>query len=72
MSPNFTDVGRKELDGALFEGSKGWHDNVAQRITISHLRKLAGLGQYDRDVVFAHVCLEKSEHSEKNVVKARS
>jgi len=69
MSTNLTDEGRKELDGILFEGYKGWHDNIAVRLTISHLEKLAALGQYDRGVVLAHVRREKSEDSVKSFIK---
>lgn len=69
MSTSLTDAGRRELDGILFEGYKGWHDNIAERITISHLRKLAAIGQYDRNVVLAYVRREKSEDSVKNFIK---
>lgn len=69
MSTNLTDAGRKELDGILFEGYKGWHDNIAERVTISHLKKLAALGQYDRSVVLAYVRRQKSEDSVKNFIK---
>lgn len=69
MSTNLTDEGRKELDGILFEGYNGWHDNIAERLTISHLEKLAALGQYDRDVVLAHVRREKNEDSVKSFIK---
>lgn len=69
MSTNLTDEGRKELDGILFEGYKGWHDNIAERITLSHLEKLAALDQYDRGVVLAYVRREKSEDSVKSFIK---
>lgn len=69
MSTNLTDDGRKELDRILFEGYKGWHDNIANRLTISHLEKLAALGQYDRGVVLAYVRREKSEDSVKSFIK---
>ncbi|MET3920119.1 hypothetical protein [Arthrobacter sp. UYEF20] len=69
MSTNLTDEGRKELDGILFEGYKGWHDNIAERLTISHLEKLAALGQYDRGVVLAYVRRERSEDSVKSYIK---
>lgn len=69
MSTNLTDEGRKELDGILFEGYKGWHDNIAERLTISHLEKLAALGQYDRGVVLAYVRREKSDDSVKSFIK---
>lgn len=69
MSTNLTDEGHKELDGILFEGYKGWHDNIAVRLTISHLKKLAALGQYDRGVALAHVRREKSEDSVKSFIK---
>lgn len=69
MSSGLTDAGRTELDHILFEGYKGWHDNIAERITISHLRNLAAIGQYDREVVLAYVRREKSEDSVKNFIK---
>jgi hypothetical protein len=69
MSTNLTDAGRKELEGILFEGYKGWHDNIAERMTISRLQKLTALGQYDRDVVLAYVRREKSEDSVKRFIK---
>lgn len=69
MSTSLTDAGRKELEGIMFEGYKGWHDNIAERITISHLQKLAAIDQYDRDVVLAYVRREKSEDSVKNFIK---
>lgn len=69
MSTNLTDAGRKELDGILFEGYKGWHDNIAEQITISHLRNLTVLGQYERDVVLALVRREKSEDSVKRFTR---
>jgi len=69
MSTNLTDAGCKELDGILFEGYKGWHDNIAERMTIGQLRKLAALGQYDRSVVLAYVRRQKNEDSVKNFIK---
>jgi len=69
MSTNLTDEGRKELDGILFEGYKGWHDNIAERITLSHLERLAALGQYDRQVVLAFMRREKHEDSVKSFTK---
>jgi hypothetical protein len=69
MSTNLTDAGRKELDGILFEGYKGWHDNIAERVTTGHLKKLAALGQYDRSVVLAYIRRQKSEDSVKNFIK---
>lgn len=69
MSTNLTDAGHKELDGILFEGYKGWHDNIAERMTISRLQKLTALGQYDRAVVLAYVRREKSEDSVKRFIK---
>lgn len=69
MSTSLTDAGRKELEGILFEGYKGWHDNIAERMTISHLRKLSALGEYERDVVLAYVRRQKSEDSAKRFIK---
>lgn len=69
MSTNLTAEGYKELDGILFEGYKGWNDNIAERITLNHLERLAALGQYYREVVLAYVRREKSEASMKSLIK---
>ncbi|SDI87063.1 hypothetical protein SAMN04488693_1293 [Arthrobacter subterraneus] len=69
MSTNLTEAGRKELEGIVFEGYKGWHDQIAERMTIGHLERLAELGQYDRDVVLAYVRQEKSEDSVKSFIR---
>ncbi|UUL75648.1 hypothetical protein NG819_15880 [Pseudarthrobacter sp. Fe7] len=69
MSTSLTEAGREELKGILFEGYKGWHDSIAERMTISHLRKLSALGEYERDVVLAYVRRQKSEDSVKRFVR---
>lgn len=69
MSANLTDQGHKELQGILFEGYNGWHDDIAERMTLGHLEKLAALNQYNRSVVLAYVRGGKSEISVKRFTK---
>lgn len=63
MSSKLTDASRETLDRIVFEGYKGWHDDIAERMTLRFLGDLATASAYDRELVLAHAGETKSEHS---------
>lgn len=54
LSANLTDAAVKALKGIVFEGYNGWHDELADRQTLAHLRKLGETGHYDRALVLQY------------------
>ena len=53
----------KALEGIVYAGYKGWHDAIAERMTLSFLEDLAKAGAYNRELVLAHARQTKSETS---------
>ena len=51
------------LEGIVDEGYKGWHDDIAERMTRSYLADLDRVGAYDRELVLAYARRTKSEES---------
>ncbi len=51
------------LEGIVYEGYKGWTDDISERMVRSSLEDLATLGEYDRDLVLAYARLTKHEGS---------
>lgn len=51
------------LERIVFEGYKGWHDDIAVRMTRGHLEDLATAGSYDRGVILAYSRRSKSDAS---------
>lgn len=63
MTAGLSEVALKALEGVVFEGYNGWHDDLAERLTLSHLRKLAEAGHYDRELVVQYAEMHGSFHS---------
>ncbi len=53
----------KALEGIVYEGYNGWHDDIAARMTRSHLEDLTNAGAYDRELMLAYARQTKSETS---------
>lgn len=69
MDAGLSDEGTEILDRIIFEGYKGWTDDISERLVHSYLEDLAGLGDYDRELVLAYACQTKSESSVERLVK---
>jgi hypothetical protein len=52
----------KSLKAIVFDGYKGWNDDIAVRMTLTHLRELHAAGGYDRGIVEAFARSERGEH----------
>lgn len=63
MDAGLDEVGRKALEGVMFEGYKGWHDDIASRMTKSHLAELNDVGQYDRNIVLQYARQQRGSSS---------
>lgn len=50
-------------------GYKGWHDDIADRLTRRFLDDLAEADQYDHDLVLAYARQTKSERSINSLTK---
>ncbi|WP_278259364.1 hypothetical protein [Nocardioides convexus] len=51
------------LEGIVYEGYKGWTDDISERMVRSSLDDLVALGEYDRDLVLAYARQTKHESS---------
>jgi hypothetical protein len=60
MDAGLSDQAIEILEGIVYEGYKGWADNISERMVHSSLDDLAALGEYDRDLVLAYA--RQSEH----------
>lgn len=60
MSAGLSEAGLKALEGVAGEGYKGWHDSIAERMTISHLKDLAESDGYDRAIVLEFATQRRS------------
>lgn len=63
MDAGFSAETLKALEGIVYEGYMGWHDDIAERMTLSFLEDLAKAGAYNRELVLAHARQTKSETS---------
>lgn len=69
MHSGLTDDNREVLDRIVFEGYKGWHDDTAERMTLSWLEDLDGTAGYHRELVLAFARQTESEPSIERLVK---
>lgn len=63
MDTGLSDEATEILEGVVYEGYKGWTDNISERMVRSSLDDLAALGEYDRDLVLAYARQTKYESS---------
>lgn len=63
MTAGLTEAGVKALEGVVWEGHNGWHDSIAETMTIKHLRDLADSDGYDRAIVLEFASQRKGEHA---------
>lgn len=60
MSANLNNEAVKALEGVVWEGYNGWHDETARMLTLARLRELDEAGGYDRDIVIQYAVMERS------------
>lgn len=60
MATGLNDDAYAALKGIVFEGYNGWHDDIAERLTLAHLRELNDAGGYDRAIVVQYAEREGS------------
>lgn len=63
MTAGLTEAGTKALEGVVWEGYNGWHDQIAETMTFSNLTELAGSDGYDRAIVLEFASQRKGEHA---------
>jgi len=64
-----TEAGSKALEGIVWEGYNGWHDDIARRLTLRRLQELTDADGYDREFVLAYARRAKGEYSIGNLTK---
>lgn len=69
MGAGLGDEAVEVLDRIVFEGYKGWTDNISERLVRSYLDDLSALGAYDRALVLAYARQTKYESSVERLVK---
>ena len=69
MHSGLTDDNRETLDRIVFEGYKGWHDDIAERMTLSWLEDLDQAAAYHRELVLAFARQTNSEPNIERLVK---
>jgi hypothetical protein len=69
MESGLSEAGTKALEGIVWEGYNGWHDDIARRLTLSRLQELAAGDGYDRELVLAYARREKSDYAIENLIK---
>ncbi|HEX4058048.1 MAG TPA: hypothetical protein VHX87_07010 [Galbitalea sp.] len=69
MESGLSEAGTKALEGIVWEGYNGWHDDIARRLTLKRLQELAAGDGYDRELVLAYARREKSDYAIENLVK---
>jgi hypothetical protein len=62
MESGLSEAGMKALEGIAFEGYKGWHDDIAIRLTRARLEELRELREYDRELVLAYVRIHRGQY----------
>lgn len=63
MESGLSAGGLEALGQIVFAGYKGWHDQIAERQTLSLLADLKASDGYDRELVLAYARMRKSEAS---------
>lgn len=63
MDAALTDASRKALHDIVDEGYNGWHDEIADTMTLDHLHKLDEEGAYDRAVIVQFAEMEGGFYS---------
>jgi len=63
MEPGLSDEAVEILEGIVYEGYKGWTDDISERMVRSSLNDLVALGEYNRDLVLAYARQTKHESS---------
>lgn len=64
-----TDGAREALAGVVWEGYNGWHDQIAETLTLSRLRELKEAGGYNREIVLQYAEMNERFHSIKALEK---
>jgi hypothetical protein len=62
MNADLNEAGTKALEGIIWEGYNGWHDDIARRLTLARLRELDEAGGYDREIVLQYAAQERSHY----------
>lgn len=60
MDAGLNGTAKKALEGVVWEGYNGWHDDTARILTLARLRELDEAGGYDRDIVLQFAAMERS------------
>jgi hypothetical protein len=63
MASGLSAAGLKILEQIVFEGYKGWHDQIAEHRTLSLLADLTACNGYDREFVLAYARTHKSSNA---------
>lgn len=63
MDARLTHAAEEALAGIVWEGYNGWHDEIAEKLTLSRLRELHDTGCYDRGVVRQYAEMNDRLHS---------
>lgn len=63
MATGHDEAATKALEGIVREGYNGWHDELADQLTMKYLSDLAQTGYYDRAVVIQHAEMNGGFHS---------
>ncbi len=63
MKSGLTEAGMKALEGVVWEGYNGWHDDIAATMTTVRLKELAESDDYDRDIVTAYASKHRGQHA---------
>ena len=69
MQSGLTETRTAALEGIVWAGYNGWHDDIARRSTTARLEELAADGGYDRELVLAYARRSKSEHAIDRLIK---
>jgi len=69
MASGLSPAGLKILEQIVFEGYNGWHDQIAERRTLSLLSDLAAGDGYDRELVLAYGRMHKSSDAMERLEK---
>lgn len=62
MTSGLTDAGMKALEGVVWEGYNGWHDDIAATMTAARLKELAESDGYDREIVLEYASRHRGHH----------
>jgi len=58
MAAALIEASTKALQGIVWEGYNGWHDEIAETLTLAHLRELDEAEEYDRDIMLQYAEME--------------